>query len=133
MKLDFLKKNHDNLYFVFRVLVGLMFFMHGAQKMLGWFGGNKVTDLASFMGVAGVIELVGGLAILLGFFSRLGALAGSLVMLGALVQVHLPRGWNPLLNGGELPLLYLAAFLVVMAHGNKGKSLEQSLLKKETF
>jgi|SRR3989344_1217109 len=133
MKLDFLKKNSETLYVVFRVLVGFMFFQHGAQKLLGWFGGNGGAALVSMMGLAGVIELIGGLAILLGFFSRLAAVGGTLVMLGALVTVHFPKGWNPLANMGEPALLYLAAFLVVMAYGNGKWSVEKSLLKKEMF
>ena len=65
MKLNILKKNHDHLYLVFRLLVGFMFFMHGAQKMFGWFGGKGGVQLVSTMGLAGVVELVGGLAIFL--------------------------------------------------------------------
>jgi putative oxidoreductase len=133
MKLEMLKKQHDKLYVVFRVLVGLMFFLHGAGKLFGWFGGNKIASLASLMGVAGVVEFAGGLAIALGFFSRLGALGGAVVMIVAYFKVHFPGGWNPLANKGELALLYFAAMLVIMAHGNKKYSLEQSLLKKETF
>lgn len=133
MKLDYFKKNQDKMYFVFRVLVGGMFFMHGAQKMLGWFGGPGGVQLVTTMGLAGAVELVGGLAILLGFFSRLAALGGALVMLGALVTVHFPQGWNVLANGGEAAMLNFAAFLVVMALGNGKWNLEKSLLNKETF
>lgn len=133
MKLIYFKKNQDQMYFLFRVLVGGMFFMHGAQKLLGWFGGPGGVQLATTMGVAGLVELVGGLAILLGFFSRLAALGGALVMLGALFTVHFPMSWNPLLNKGEAALLNLAAFLVIMAMGNGKWSLEKNMLKKETF
>ena len=101
--------------------------------MLGWFGGPGGVQLATTMGLAGVVELVGGLAILLGFFSRLAALGGSLVMLGALFTVHFPMGWNPLLNKGEAALLNFAAFLVIMALGNGKWNLEKSVLKKEIF
>ena len=114
---------------MFRVFVGGMFFMHGAQKMFGWFGGKGGVQLASTMGLAGTVELVGGLAILLGFFSRLAALGGALVMLGAFFQVHFPQGWNPLANGGELALLYFAAFLALIVSGNKKWSLEKKLMK----
>lgn len=133
MVLHKLQKYHAEGYVLFRVVAGLMFAQHGAQKLFGWFGANGAVELVSLMGLAGVIEFVGGLAIALGFFSRFSAVGGVAVMVGALVMVHFPQGWNPLLNKGELALLYLVAFLNVLVHGNGKWSLEQSLLKKETF
>jgi putative oxidoreductase len=127
-KFEMFQKHHDHFYVVFRVLVGVMFMMHGWGKV---FGGSF--NIASQLGVAGVIELVGGLAILLGFFTRLAALGGALLMLAAYFTVHIGSGFNPLVNGGELALVYFAAFLVLMSHGNKYWSLEQKLLKKEVF
>ncbi len=58
----------------FRIAVGLMFFVHGAQKLLGWFGGfgrdGGTVELMSRFGIAGTLELLGGLAIILGLFTR---------------------------------------------------------------
>ena len=51
------------LYVVFRVLVGGVFFIHGAQKVFGWLGGQKVPEMLSLMGAAGLIELLGGLLV----------------------------------------------------------------------
>ena len=133
MKLEYFRKKEDILYFLFRVIIGFVFFIHGAQKMFGWFGAKGTVPLVSLMGLAGVIEVVGGLAIALGFFSRLAALGGILDMLGALFTVHFPMGWNPLINKGEPALLYLAAFLVIITYGSKKWSLEKSFLHKETF
>ena len=126
---NWIKQWGDVHYLIFRILVGGMFLMHGYGKL--W--GPKAAELASLMGLAGVIETLAGLAILVGFFSRLAATGGAIVMLGALIKVHFPQGWNPLANGGELALLYLAAFLVVMVLGNGEWNLEKSLLNKETF
>jgi putative oxidoreductase len=126
------KKHGDCLYALFSLLIGFMFFQHGTGKLLGWFGGSAV-ELVGLMGLAGVIETFAGLALLLGFFSRLGALLGSGVMIVGFVMFHLPNGWNPLANGGELALVYLAAFLVVLVNGNHKWSLEQKLLGKEQF
>ena len=133
MILHKLQKYHAEGYVLFRVVAGLMFAQHGAQKLFGWFGANGAVELVSLMGLAGVIEFVGGLAIALGFFSRLASVGGIVVMLGALVTVHFPNGLIPIVNKGELALLYLVAFLNVLVHGNGKLSLEQSLLKKETF
>ncbi len=122
-------KYGDYQYFLFRILVGGMFLMHGYGKL--W--GSKAAELASLMGVAGVVELLVGLAVLVGFWTRLAALGGAITMLVAYFKVHAGQGLNPLANGGELAVLYFAAFLVLMIYGNQKWSLEQSLMDKETF
>ena len=123
---------HDPLFFVFRVLVGFMFFAHGAQKMFGWFGGTQQA-LGSLLGVAGLLELLVGLAILLGLWVRAAAVVGAIVMLVAYFYMHASAGWNPLVNGGELALLYFVSFLVLLEHGARKWSLETMLWKKERF
>ena len=128
-----LQKYHMEGYAIFRIIVGLMFVQHGAQKLLGWFGAQGTVPLFSLMGLAGVIELVGGLAIAVGFFSRLASIGGLAVMIGALATVHFPQGLVPIVNKGELALLFLACFLVIAVHGNGKWSLEQAVLKKEMF
>ena len=128
-----LQKYHMEGYTIFRIIVGLMFVQHGAQKLLGWFGAQGTVPLVSLMGLAGVIELVGGLAIAVGFFSRLASLGGMAVMIGALATVHFPQGLVPIVNKGELALLFLACFLVIAVNGNGKWSLEQAVLKKEMF
>lgn len=128
---EYLEKYKNQLYLVFRVVIGLLFFQHGAQKLLGWFGGSQVA-LISQMGLGGVIELVGGLFILFGFFARYAAVVSAVEMLIAYFQVHAPKGWSPIQNGGELALLYFAAFLVIAAQGNgKYWNLEKKWFRKE--
>ncbi len=117
------------LYVLFRVLVGLMFFMHGWGKLFG----EKAMPLASLMGVAGVIEIAVGIAVVFGLFVRLFAALGAIQMIVAFVKVHAPQGLNPLANGGELAVLYFTAFLVLFAYGAGRLALEQALLNKETF
>ena len=126
-------KNYENhLYFVFRVLIGLLFMQHGAQKLFGMFGFQSV-PLTSLFGLAGIIEFFGGLAIALGFFTRLAALISALEMGVAYFMVHIPNGLVPILNQGELALLYFAAFLAIMVYGARKWGLEKALLKKEIF
>jgi putative oxidoreductase len=115
------------LYLVFRVLVGLMFFLHGWGKI---FGEQPATGI--FM-VAGIIELVVGAGVFLGFFTRGLATLGALMMLVAYFKVHISGGWNPLVNGGELAVMYFVSFLVLVKHGAQKWSLERKLLKKEKF
>ena len=124
--------HHDNVFFVIRLLAGFLFFSHGAQKLLGWFGGTKMA-LGSLMGVAGLIELVAGIALFLGLFTRLAAVISAVQMLVAYFMVHAGQGWNPLVNKGEMAVLYLCLFLALMLHGNGKWSLEKALLKKELF
>ncbi|HIH10824.1 TPA: DoxX family protein [Candidatus Woesearchaeota archaeon] len=130
--LESVKKFEPQLYLVFRVVFGLLFFAHGAQKLFGWFGGTPL-ELASLMGVAGIVEFLAGLGIALGFFTRLAALGGVVNMVVAYAMVHAPQNWMPLVNQGELALLYLFGFLVVLAHGAGEWSVEKSLLRKELF
>ena len=129
----FLEDYGDFFYFVFRIFVGLLFAQHGAQKLFGLFTARPPVELFSLFGLAGVIEFFGGLAIALGFFARLGALAGAAEMATAYFKVHIPRGPVPIENKGELALLYFAAFLIVLAYGARKWGLEKSLLKKEIF
>lgn len=126
------KKWSSSLHLVFRVVLGVLFFEHGAQKVLGWFGGSAM-ELTSLFGVAGILELVVGAALVLGVFVRLAALVGVVEMVVAYVVVHLPQGLNPLQNGGELAVLYFVAFLVLLVHGAGMWSLEKKVLGKENF
>lgn len=121
-------KTENTMYTIFRIIIGLLFMMHGMQK-LGWLGGEAKTGL--FL-VVGIGEALVGLAILLGFLVRHAALGGVIIMIGAQIMSHLPKGINPMTNGGELSLLFLVSFLVVFAMGpGKYLSLEKALFKKE--
>ncbi len=122
------EKYGDYFYVLFRVLVGLMFFLHGWDKLFV----NKMA-LGSLMGVAGLVEIVVGIALVVGFFVRMAAVLGAIQMLVAYFKVHAPGGLSPLANNGELALLYFAAFLVIIVYGARKLSLEMSSLKKETF
>ena len=127
------KKYEAYLYVLFRVFVGLLFFMHGAQKLFGWFTDKGAQEWMSLMGAAGAIEGVGGLLILLGLFTRLAALISALEMAVAFFMAHFKPPWVPLQTGGELAMLYFAAFAVVIAYGNGKWSVEQLVFGKETF
>ncbi len=124
-------------YLAFRLVVGLMFATHGAQKF-GIIGQGTTSGFASAMGlpvwiasIAASIELAGGLMIALGLFTRLSALLTGTVMLGALAFAHFPRGINPVSNGGELALVYLAAFLALFIFGSGRYSLERLIFKNK--
>lgn len=124
-------------YTVFRVLVGLMFMQHGAQKLLGMFGGvdgaGGSVEIMSLMGLAGLVELIGGLGITLGVFTRLIATIAAIEMAFAFFMAHAQNGWVPILNGGELVILFFAAFVLMSKLGNGKVSLEHMIAKKEVF
>ncbi len=111
-----------------RIVVGFLFFCHGAQKMLGWFGEPGVPPhpaphFPSEIWFAGVLELVGGALVGLGICTRPVAFLLSGEMAVAYFQVHAPHGWVPLVNHGEAAVLYCFTFLFFAAHGGGPYSL----------
>jgi putative oxidoreductase len=112
-----------HIYALLRIVSGLLFAQHGAQKLLGALGGHQV-QLVSQFGLAGVIELVGGLMIAAGVYASPIAFIASGEMAVAYFQAHAPRGYWPVLNGGELPVLYCFLFLYVAARGNGAWSIQ---------
>lgn len=125
------------VYSVFRIVVALLFMQHGAQKLLGAFGGidgsGAVVDSFSLLWFAGAIELLGGGMIAIGLFSRLAVIPAIVAMTYAYFIVHLPANLFPILNRGELALMYLFSFLMILKAGNGRFSLEQAWFKKEIF
>jgi putative oxidoreductase len=103
---------------LFRIVAGLLFMMHGTQKLFGWPGGKAGVPLASMMGLAGIIEFLCGLLIMIGLFGSIAALIASGEMAAAYFMAHLPQGFWPILNQGELAALFCFAFLFVAAHGS---------------
>jgi putative oxidoreductase len=97
-------------YIVLRVGTGVLFLGHGLQKLFGLFGGQPV-PLDSLLGVAGLLELVGGALLALGLLTRPVAIVLALEMIAAYVMAHLPRSVWPLENGGETALLFALLFV----------------------
>ncbi len=121
----------EYFYVVFRVLAGWLFFMHGAGKVFGWFTERAAQSAGSLMWFVGLAEVAAGLLIFLGLWTRVGAILGAVVMIVAYFKAHAPGGLSPLANGGELALLYLIAFLVILVHGSGKFGLEHWMRKKE--
>ena len=120
---------------VARIGGGLLFAEHGAQKLLGWFGGlggpGKAAVLYSQMGAAGVLETFGGLFLILGLFTRPVAVILIVEMLYAFFTVHLPRGGAPMQNQGELALLYACLFVALLGLGAGAFSLDDLLFGRD--
>jgi putative oxidoreductase len=97
---------------ILRIMTGLLFLQHGTSKYLG-FPPSQVTgvDPTSLGGVAGMLELVGGALMVIGLFTRPVAFVLSGLMAAAYWIAHGPRNFFPLLNEGELAVLYCFVFL----------------------
>src|SRR5579864_6331301 len=94
-----------HIYAIMRIVVGFMFSCHGAQKLFGVLGGHGLVH-EPMMRVAGVIEFVGGILIIVGFLTRFAAFIASGEMAFGYFTVHAPRSFFPLVNQGELAVLY---------------------------
>jgi putative oxidoreductase len=123
----FLARYTDILYAVFRIVFGLLFASHGAQKLFGMFGGPKMD--VPLMILAGWIELVGGLLIALGLFTGIAAFIASGMMAVAYFMAHAPGGFWPVVNKGEAAVLYCFAFLYMAARGSGPLSLDSLRVK----
>ena len=108
----------------FRIVFGLMFMQHGAQKLFAMFGREEPVELFSQMGLAGVLEFYGGLLIVVGPLTRPVAFVLAGEMAWAYFQSHFPRGWVPIVNRGELTVLYSFAFLYMAFRGGGSFSLD---------
>jgi putative oxidoreductase len=104
------------LYAIMRIVTGLLFACHGAQKLFGVFGGQQF-PLVSQFGAAGVIEFVGGLMIAVGFLTGTVAFVACGEMAYAYFTAHMPKGGAPIQNGGELAVLYCFVFLYIASRG----------------
>lgn len=113
----YLGKFSAEIYALLRIVAGFMFLMHGTQKLFGWPGQGDTVDLVSLMGLAGIVEFVGGLLIMIGLFASIAAFIASGQMAVAFFMAHSPEHWNPLLNNGEVAVLYCFLFLYIAARG----------------
>jgi putative oxidoreductase len=111
---------------VLRIVSALLFLEHGTQKLLGFpDGGKTVVDLASLSGVAGLLELVGGVLLVLGFKTRIVAFVLSGEMAIAYWMAHAPHSFFPILNGGDAAILFCFVFLYLVFAGSGAWSLDK--------
>ena len=121
---------------ILRVVVGIVFFMHGFQKLFfmgfggvaGMMQGLGVPAPGLFAVIVTFVELLGGLALILGLFTRVVAILLAVDMLVAILTVHLPNGFFTLPNGGyEFPLVLLAAGVALAIAGPGEAALDRML------
>jgi putative oxidoreductase len=134
----------DPMLAVTRLALGIVFFAHGAQKLLGWFGGagysgtvsylTNTLGIPEFLAVVAILaEFLGGLGLIFGFMSRIAGFAIAVNMAVALFRVHLHNGFfmnwfgNKAAEGFEFHLLAIAMALTVMIHGAGALSVDRAL------
>ena len=138
--------NNNFSYWIPRVMLGCVMFPHGAQKLLGWFGGfgftNTMTYFTQTAGLPWVVafliimgESFGSLGLILGFFTRLSAFGLICIMLGAIITVHIPNGFfmnwfgKQAGEGFEYHLLVIGISIPLLISGG-GKYSVDSLINK---
>jgi putative oxidoreductase len=113
----------EAIYAVMRIVVGVLFACHGAQKLFGAFGGQSMLG-NPMMTFAGVIEFAGGLLVALGLFAGWAAFLASGQMAVGYFMAHAPNGFWPVVNKGELAVVYCFVFLYIAAKGAGRFSLD---------
>ncbi|MFL6199687.1 MAG: DoxX family protein [Thermoanaerobaculia bacterium] len=140
-----MRTDDDISRFLVRLFLGLVIFPHGAQKLLGWFGGGGFSGTMqgmTGMGLPAVIvflvilaEFFGSLGLIVGFLGRVAAFGILCVMLGAVFTVHLPNGFfmnwmgNQKGEGYEYHLLAIAMALAVIIGGSGAFSVDRALTR----
>lgn len=106
-------------YAMMRIIVGLLFFCYGEQKVFGLFGGigGAAVPLASLYGVAGVLELILGALITVGWFAGYAAFVASGEMAAAYFIAHFPQGFWPIQNKGVEAVFFCFVFLYMASQG----------------
>jgi putative oxidoreductase len=115
---------------ILRIVAGFLILCHGLQKLFGMLGGHKM-PLASLLGVASVIETVGGILIIAGLFTRVTAFILCGEMAVAYFHAHAPRGAFPIRNGGEIAVLNCFVFLYFIFAGGGPLSLDRVARRRE--
>ena len=131
----FLNKYRNYFLGLLRIISGYAFVLHATAKFwefpMSMTGGNGSVELTSLMGIGGVIELVFGILLTLGLFTRVSAFLLSGQMAVAYFIFHAPKGFFfPLMNGGEPAILYCFIFLYFVFAGAGAFALDNKIAKK---
>ena len=117
----------QRLLSVLRIVTAFLFMAHGAQKLFGFLAPPNAPIMSpfSFMGLGGILEFFGGLAVLIGLFTRPVAFILSGQMAVAYFMFHAPGGFWPLQNKGDLAVLFSFIFLYLAAAGGGAWSVDR--------
>jgi len=113
----FMKTYNAQTYALLRIMTGALFVCHGSQKLIGWPGEAPAEAPAFILYTAGPIELVAGALVMVGLYTRWAAFISSGTMAAAYWMAHGTKHLLPILNHGELAVLYCFIFLFIAANG----------------
>ncbi len=114
--MKFLSGLESYAFAALRIVAGFLYLCHGAQKLFGAFGAHSMLHVPLML-AAGIIEFGGGVLILLGLFTRFAAFIASGEMAVAYFIQHAKRGFFPIMNQGELAVVYCFLFFYIACHG----------------
>ncbi|HEY8152356.1 MAG TPA: DoxX family protein [Vicinamibacteria bacterium] len=124
-----LGRHAERIYTLLRIVAGILFACHGAQKLFGALGGTAMTSNPMML-AAGIIEFGGGLLIAIGLLTSWAAFLASGEMAVGYFMVHAKGGFWPILNKGELAVVYCFLFLYVAARGAGPYSADAAIRKR---
>jgi putative oxidoreductase len=141
-----IRTDKDQTTIILRLALGIVMFPHGAQKLLGWYGGygfSATMDWFTGIGIPAVIaflvilgEFFGALGLIFGFLSRLAATGIALIMLGAVIMVHSEHGFfmnwsgSQAGEGYEFHILAIGIAIAIAIRGSGALSIDRMLMKK---
>ena len=118
--MNLLSKHSDSIYALLRIVSGILFTFHGTQKIFGWLASNGAA-FGSQMWFGGLIELVCGICLIIGFQTRIAAFLSSGTMAVAYLQFHWAFRFDitffPVINNGDAAILYCFLFLFIASKG----------------
>ena len=124
----FMRPFAPQTYALLRIIAGLMFLCHGSQKLFGWPiptpAGMEIPAFITY--VAGPVELVTGLLVAIGVFTTWAAFIASGQMAAAYWMAHGTKALFPIVNQGEMAVLYCFVFLMISAHGGGIWSVDEN-------
>ena len=126
---NFISKYEMQIYSVLRLVVGFLFLWHGSQKLFALPPAGQVIP-SYIIFIAGPIEFFGGLLVMIGLWTRWAAFICSGEMAYAYWTVHGTHVLLPLLNGGELAIVYCFLFLFISARGSGTLSIDHLMEKR---
>lgn len=128
---DFFTSWQPKILSVLRFITGFLFLWHGTQKILGFPPSGREGELSAIAATAGILELVGGILVMVGLFTRWTSFVMSGLMAFAYWMAHGTQAFLPIINKGELAVLYCFVFLYLFFAGGGSWSLDNLISKKQ--